>query len=319
MPDSVVFFTNTRIKVFASRTTPPGEAIRMALPTLLPWLFAATLRLQWLGLFLVAAATYAEPVAQGARSLTVAVVPQFTALQIHKDWTPFLERVSHDSGVPLTLKIYPTIPKFEADVLKGVPDLVFMNPYHQVMARRAAGYLPLVRDSKPLTGILLVRRDNSARTLKDLAGAKVVFPAPNAFGASLYMRALLAENERIRIEPAYVKTHPNVFRQVIAGEAVAGGTVNSVLQREPPTVIEQLRVLFETPAVAPHPLAVHPRIAPAQRKAVAEAILKMRDDATAAPLLQAVQMADPVAADYVRDYLPLEQLKLEKYVVTEAE
>jgi hypothetical protein len=30
-------------------------------------------------------------------------------------------------------------------------------------------------------------------------------------------------------------------------------------------------------------------------------------------------MADPVAADYVRDYLPLEQLKLEKYVVTEAE
>ena len=52
---------------------------------------------------------------------------------------------------------------------------------------------------------------------------------------------------------------------------------------------------------------------------MAEAILKLRDDATAAPLLQAVQMADPVAADYARDYRPLEQLKLEKYVVTEAE
>jgi phosphonate transport system substrate-binding protein len=105
----------------------------------LPWFIAATLGLQWLALFLATAAAHAETGAQGARSLTVAVVPQFTALQIHKDWVPFLERVSHDSGVPLTLKIYASIPKFEADVLKGVPDLVFMNPYHQVMARRAAG------------------------------------------------------------------------------------------------------------------------------------------------------------------------------------
>ena len=268
-------------------------------------------------LFVLSLAAHAQPATDATHPLTLAVVPQYTSVQIHKDWTPFIERVARDSGVALTLKIYQSIPKFEADLVKGVPDFAFMNPYHEVMARRAAGYLPLVRDNTPLTGVLLVRRDSPVRTVKDLAGSKLAFPAPNAFGASLYMRALLTEQEGVKIEPVYVKTHSNVFRQVIVGQAVAGGTVNNALQREPGTVIEQLRVIFETPATAAHPLAAHPRISEAQRKAVTQAILKLRDDPTAAPLLQAVQMATPVAADYARDYRPLERLKLEKYLVTE--
>jgi phosphonate transport system substrate-binding protein len=207
--------------------------------------FFAPVRLLWLALFSLAVTAQAQSAADAARGLTVAVVPQFTVLQIHKDWTPFLERVSRDSGVTLTLKSYQSIPAFEADLLKGVPDIAFMNPYHQVMAKRAAGYVPLVRDSKLLTGVLLVRRDSPVRALKDLSGGKLAFPAPNAFGASLYMRALLAEQEGVKIEPVYVKTHSNVFRQVILGEAAAGGTVNGAFSREPAAVTEQVRVILK--------------------------------------------------------------------------
>ena len=275
--------------------------------------------LLWLTLLSLSMAACGQPASGASRALTVAVVPQFTSLQIHKDWTPFLERVARDSGVPLALKTYQSIPAFEADLLKGIPDFAFMNPYHAVMAMRAAGYLPLVHDSKPLIGLLLVRRDSAARTVKDLAGGRIAFPAPNAFSASLYIRGLLAEQEGVRIEPVYVKTHSNVFRHVILGEAAAGGTVGSVFQREPAAVVEQLRVIFETPGVTPHPLAAHPRVAASQRKAVATAILGLRQDASAAALLQTVQMAEPVAADYARDYRPLERLKLDNYLVVEKE
>jgi phosphonate transport system substrate-binding protein len=64
-------------------------------------------------------------------------------------------------------------------------------------------------------------------------------------------------------------------------------------------------------------LAAHPRVSKEQRRALTEAILHLREDATAAPLLQGVQMAEPVVADYARDYQPLERLKLEKYLVIE--
>ena len=271
-------------------------------------------RLFLLALMLLPMSVHAEPL---VASLTVAVVPQFTSLQIHKDWTPFLERLSRDSGVPLKLKTYKLIPDFEADMLKGGADLVFMNPYHQVMAKRAAGYMPLVRDNNPLTGILLVRRDSPVKTIKNLAGEKLAFPSPNAFAASLYMRALLVEQEGIKFDPIYVNTHSNVFRQIILGDMAAGGTTKNAFKREPDAVIMQLRVLYETPGVAAHPFAAHPRVSKAQRKALVDAILHLREDATAAPLLQGVQMPEPVVADYVRDYQPLERLKLEKYLVIE--
>ena len=61
--------------------------------------------------------------------------------------------------------------------------------------------------------------------MQDLDGADIAFPAPNAFGASLYMRALLAEQEKININPIYVETHANVYRNVIFGRASAGGGV----------------------------------------------------------------------------------------------
>ena len=171
--------------------------------------------------------------------------------------------------------------------------------------------------ANPLSGILVVQRDSPIKSIKELNGKEIVFPAPNAFGASLYLRALLAEQEKISITPRYVKTHSNVYRHVILGEAIAGGGVNNTLKHEPPEVQAQLRVLFETPAVAAHPLVAHPRMPVEVRQAVTTTLLEMGNDAAWKTLLVEIQMPKPVKADYVRDYQLLEKLKLEKYVVIE--
>jgi phosphonate transport system substrate-binding protein len=248
---------------------------------------------------------------------TFSVVPQFTAIELHKDWSPLLARLSKDTGLTLELKIAQSIPAFEASFLKGEPDFVYMNPYHAVMARKAQAYVPLLRDSKPLTGVLVVRKDSSIKTLKDLNGQKIAFPAPNAFGASLYMRALLAEEYAIAFETSYVKTHPNVYRHVIRKEAVAGGTVNAALNDEPPEVRDQLQVLFQTPAVAPHPVAAHPRVPAAALNAFSQAFMALAQDEAGRALLKDIRLTTPVSANYQTDYRPLEKLRIEKYLVAE--
>ena len=248
----------------------------------------------------------------------LAVVPQFTPSEVHRNWTPIVEKLSRATGRHIEIKIYPSIPKFEAAFLNGEIDLAFMNPYHAVMAKRAQGYIPLVRDdANRLTGILVVRHDSPIKSIKELNGKELVFPAPNAFGASLYMRALLAEQEKISITPHYVKTHSNTYRQVIIGEAAAGGGVNNTLKREPPEVQAQLRVLFETPGVPSHPLVAHPRVPEGVREAVTNTLLEMQNDPAGQKLLVEIQIPKPVKADYARDYRALEKLKLEKYVVIE--
>jgi phosphonate transport system substrate-binding protein len=263
--------------------------------------------------------TLANNAAAETQQFIVGVVPQFPAPKTHKEWTPFLEKVSKESGILLTIKVYQNIPEFEADVMKGGPDFAFMNPYHEVMAKKSAGYLPLVRETEPLIGCLVVPKDSNARYVRDMEGKQIAFPAPNAFAASLYMRALLSDREGVAFKPVYVKTHSNVIRQVILGEQVAGGVASNAFQLESESVRAQIRILYETPGVAAHPLAAHPRVPKATREAVKAAILKMGKDDEALPLLRAVNLEKPVVADYERDYLPLERLHIDKYVEIKTE
>lgn len=243
------------------------------------------------------------------------VVPQFQASEIQRDWQPLLDRLRQETGVELKLRHARSIPEFEAEFLHGTPDFVYLNPYHMVMAQRAQGYRPMVRDTAPLRGILVVRKDSPVTALAMLDQQTIAFPAPNAFGASLYMRALLAEAHGLRITPRYVKTHGNVFRHVLVGEVPAGGAIESTLAHESADVRDRLRILFETPSAAPHPLAAHPRVPEEVRRRIGEAIVRFGQSAETVRLVAACQMPKPIAADFARDYQPLARLNLERYVV----
>lgn len=258
----------------------------------------------------------AEAKAAGNGAYTVAVVPQFPPAYIERDWGPFMERLARVAGMKLEMKFYKSIPEFEQDLIDGVPDIVYMNPYHQVMAKKAQGYIPLIRDGESrLVGVLVVDKDSSFRTVRDLNDKTIVFPSPNAFVASLYMRALLAKRERVRFKPKYVITHSNVYQHVILGMAAAGGGANTTLNKEPQELRDELRVIYETPAVAPHPISAHPRVPASARKTLRDAVLKLAEDSRFRSLLSAIGISKPVIADYARDYRPLEPLDLGRFAV----
>jgi len=253
--------------------------------------------------------------ARAAQTFSVAVVPQFPPEQIFRDWIPVLNEVSKLTGLDLRLKTYASIPEFETAFLNGEPDFAYMNPYHAVMAKKAAGYTPILRDdASRLTGILVVRKDSAITRVDQLNGATLAFPAPNAFGASLYMRALLTEEHKINFKPEYVTTHSNVFRNVVVGRAQAGGAIRRTLALETPELQAQLRVLYETPNAYSHPIATHPRVPTQAREALLQAFLKLGANPAFASLLKAIQIPTPAKADF-KDYAPLEKLGLERFVV----
>ena len=249
-------------------------------------------------------------------SYTIAVVPQFPPLIVKRLWLPLIDQVSRSSGVKLDLRFYRSIPDFERDFLKGKPDFVYLNPYHAIMARKAQAYIPLIRDSEhPLVGILVVRRDSPVAGIRDLQGKEIAFPSPNAFAASLYMRALLVQREHLSFTPRYLTTHSNVYRHVVLNKAAAGGGVTTTLDREPAELQDLLRVVYRTPPAASHPLCAHPRVPLAVREAVVHAILKLAGTVRGRELLKAAELNRPVRADYDRDYAPLETLGLERFAV----
>ena len=246
---------------------------------------------------------------------TFDVVPQVTAAKIYTTWSPLLQRVGQEAGLCFELRVSPTIPEFEQKLLKGEPEFVFLNPYHAVLAYQKKKYQPLLADSEDLlTGILVVRADSPIKSLDELKGKNVSFPAPNAFAASLLIRAELAK-KKIDINPVFVKTHSNVYRSVIGKDALAGGGVNNTLDNEAPEVRQQLRVLFETPAYTPHPVATHPSVPAAVRERFLKAMLKLTQDDDGRKLLDGINLHKPQAVTYAKHYKPLESLQLDKFLV----
>lgn len=260
------------------------------------------------------AACLGDPKAAGIHE--VHIVPQFPPSVLMAKWAPLLELLGREARLCFELRIEPTIPAFEHALRSGQPDFAFANPWHAVMARRAQGYLPLVVDHREqLSGIVVVRSDSPIKDIRQLESHEVAFPAPNAFAASLLIRSRLAQ-QGIRIQPQYVKTHANVYRAVILGDAVAGGGVNNTLERESPNVRAQLRILHETPGYTPHPFLAHPRVAPALREAVIQAFLRISRNEQGLHLLNAVQIPEPTRSDYARDFSSIEALQLERFVVS---
>ena len=254
--------------------------------------------------------------ADESNSLKLSVIPRLPATVTHRDWLPFVDRLAQAINVPIELRVFNTFADFEGHAVSGQADLVFANPYQLVLWRRQPGFIPLVRDdARQLSGSLVVRSDNPITSVRDLDGKQIAFPHPNAFGASLYMRALLEREFGIRFTPVYVTSHANVYRNVILGKTAAGGGVNITLNLEPPAVRSLLRVLYETPGVAAHPLSAHPRLSATLREKITDAVLRMSEDEIGRGILHRVALTQPVRADYALDYQRLESLRLDKYYV----
>lgn len=245
---------------------------------------------------------------------TVAIVPQFSQLQTHNAWSPLLEYLEAQTGHPFELLLYEDFPAFEQSFINGIPDFVYLNPYHAVMAKRSQGYVPLVRDgAHNLTGIIVSRKDSAYTNIQDLQGHKIAFPSQNAFGASLLPRTLLREKEKIAFEPVYAGSHNNALRHVLLGKAAAAGVVYRTLNTQRSEVLDGLRVIYETPPSPSHPLVGHPRLGQDMLQRVRDLILEMPPPQQ--DLLARVHLQAPVAANYDQDYRFLEEMIDDRYVM----
>ncbi len=253
---------------------------------------------------------------QNAKKIySVGIVPQFPASEIYTYWSVLLTKIGLQTGECFSLMIMNSIPEFESSLFKGEFDFAFMNPYHQVIAKRTAGYIPLVRDDKnKLIGIVVVRKDSPFQSLKDLEHAVVVFPAPNAFAASLLIRAALAR-DHVDFTAEYLKNHTNVYRSVLVGDAQAGGGINNTFVQEPINLRDQLRIIFQSPPYAAHPFSAQPRVPESVRDAFANALIRLKADPANQVLLTKIQIPDPVLANWETDYAPLEKLGIDQLVV----
>ncbi|WP_420568009.1 phosphate/phosphite/phosphonate ABC transporter substrate-binding protein [Thalassovita sp.] len=262
---------------------------------------------------LVAGIVLASNLTARAETYTFGIVPQFEARKLARIWAPILNEVERRSGHQIEIIGTSTIPEFEAALIEGKFDFAYMNPYHAIRANEAQDYQPIIRDgARELYGILVVRDDSPYTDVQDIDGQKIAFPAPNALGASLMIRADLTNSHGVDFTPAYVTTHGSAYLNVILKQVAAAGGVMGTFRSQPIEISEQLRVLYKTSRVAPHPIAAHPRVPQEARTAVQNAFLSLWQTGYGREMLEQVPILEAAPAS-ISDYQELKSMGLEKF------
>lgn len=247
--------------------------------------------------------------------LKIGVVPQFSPKRIITIWSPIIEELEQRTGYKFQIIGTPSIPEFEKEYQKGTYDIAYMNPYHSVVANQMQGYEAVLHDgTKSLFGVLVVKKEDNIRDIKELDGEKLSFPAPNALGASLLMRTELKTVHNIEIEPVYVKTHTNSYLSVLEGKTRAGGGVMRTFNELGDDIKNQLRIFYETQKTPPHPIVIHPRVDKQTREAVVNALLEMGSDEELNAYLEKIPIKK-ITKTTQEAYRMLEDLGMEKFYV----
>lgn len=240
------------------------------------------------------------------------VVPQFERRHLFAIWQPVIDDLQRRTGLHLDLVTALSVTDYENEVQSGQYDFIYLNPYTMPLVADKPGYIPLVRDSKPIRGILVVRKDSPIQKVEDLHGRSLAVPSMTALGASLLLRAELDRQFGVVPRVVVAKTHSSVFLHVINGLTDAGGSVQKALAEQEPRVRDALKVLHQTAEAPSHPIAAHKRVPVEVRERVRQAFLEMSKDDAGRKLLAEIPMQSVVSAR-IEEYTALQSLSLERY------
>lgn len=275
---------------------------------------------------LLAACTPAEPAAYEPRyakdhpggdsgvEYLFAIHPLHNPRRLFEVYQPLVELINETAAPDFRVKLETSrdYAAFEAKLASGKFQLAIPNPY-QTLECEARGYRIVAKmgNDERFRGILIVRRDSALRSVTDLAGAPISFPAPTALAAAMMPRMFLHQHGLATrgIDARYVGSQESAIMNVLLGNTVAAGTWPppwEALLRRRPELARQLEVRWETPPLVNNGFVVRKDVPAAHVSLIERVILSLHQSARGRAILAAMEIDRFESAD-TRTFEPVRQ------------
>jgi len=223
------------------------------------------------------------------------VVPRYSPIVSAQRWQPLLDLVSTDAQLHLRFQTAPSITEFEERLLKGTYDYAYVNALLFKKAKKTRGYRALARNNKPLTGIIVVKK-NGPIDLGALRDKTIAFPAPRAFGATILARADL---KRLNIphHVVYLGSHESAYQALLKGRYIAAGGVTTTFLQLSAEERAHLNVLHTTRPVTSHVFVVHPRVPKDEAIRIQQALYQLHTRESGAKVMKPLHLNRLIAVN----------------------
>ncbi len=232
-----------------------------------------------------------------ATTLTIGVVPFNSTrllLDIHR---PLIDHLRGEFGGGVELVTASKFRTFYEETIKGVYDVAVMPAHMARLAQVDHGFVPLVRYSVDIPGLVVAAANGGITSLAQLAGKTVAVPdrlalTPITVLAGLEKLGLVADRDFKLVE------HPSFNSAVLAierGDVQAAITTAPPLAQMPSEQRRNLRIVVETGAFPSLVFVAHPRLSAALREKLTQSLLRFGEAPAGRAFLEATKFGGVAA------------------------
>lgn len=242
-----------------------------------------------------------------ANNLVLGVVPQQSPLVLSKKWLEVANYLKQHTGLNVIFSTEKSIPEFEKTLYEGFYDIAYMNPYHFIVANKKQNYNAFLRADKDIIGILVSKRkDINFEDKNFLKDKRFLFPAPNAFAATLLTKFELKKIYNFDIDKEakvlYVNSHDSVYKGISRDIGyLGGGIVRTFNNFSDIKDKNSLNIVYKTKSYPSHPFAYHPRVSKDVIEKLEIAILNMPKNLKKLLSIENFKKIDSSEYDVIKD------------------
>lgn len=249
-----------------SSPKPPSQLVRLLRPL---WL-AALLTLGFM--------------AQPASALSFAIPPFLPQEELEKSFAPLVEQISQMTGLPITLKTFPSYLAFWQETRSGSPFDIALDAAPTTDFRdQRQHWRVIAKMSGTVTQSLVTGPDNAVLDPSELINKKVaVQPSPSVSALTLYQ---LFPNPVQQPAVVYVESNRQAAEQVLHGSVDAAIIPTPIAVGYP--ALNTVTTTNPLPFLA---ISISPKVTDAQAQAIRDALLNLNKTSQGQALLKASQL-----------------------------
>jgi phosphonate transport system substrate-binding protein len=204
--------------------------------------------------------------------------------------------------------------EFDKSVKAQEYDFILPNPYQTLLAMDV-GYNVIAKqgDDFNFKGIFIVRNDSPIRSVRDLKGKTISYPAKTALAAAMMPQVYLYENgvnPFLEMKQSYVGSQESAIINAFIKKSDIAATWPIpwfAFQREIPHKAKFLKVIWETESLINNSFMAHSRVPKKIADAVAKALAKIHETNTGHEILHRMEISKYELANN-DDYLTVKKM-----------
>lgn len=236
----------------------------------------------------------AVPVHAEGSAYSLGALPYLPLRELEQVFSPIAAELSRHLGVEVRFRSASTYESFNEQILAGIYDIAFVQPFDYVVAHDSSGYEPVGARANPLAALFVATSAERVPSLQSLRGKMIAMPPSDAAVSQLALSYLKSIGLRpgVDLRVRHFKSHMSCMHQLLIDGADACATAITPLNYFQKKMNITLHVVDQSPSIMGSLFVLNSRLPDEHKRMIRQTILGLSGTPQGKKLLEAGEFGE---------------------------